>query len=607
MCISKSGKVKKRVSFFVKLVALIMCSITVVMVFWVTTLVRGMQQSTINDRESNEISHMERIDTAVTKTVEVCNFTLEIVANSNNLMSYFQNVQNGQDLPIQEKLSFYKDDISILYKMANTNPYLYQVRVYVNSDQISEKMPSVYNKERMRRLSWAQQEYGSGRWYLDYQDTLFSAQIMSNTEHIAGYIKVISNDDGDELCVIEIATEMECFFPELYSDLPNEWSCYVDAAGKIHGYEGQNNKWSLHGKDILQKVEEQKENTMFHTVIADENVIISSMPVKGLGGTYIHLTSMESSFHDFYQKLFLYLFYITGAFIILFFVIEKIVKLVMKRFYRLSDAVGEVQDGNLEVVVPELGNDEITDLSRQFNEMVTKIKQLMEDNLNRQLLAKNSEIKSLQNQINAHFIYNVLESIKMMAEVEEQYSISDSVTSLGKLLRYSMKWNSSEVTVADEIDYIRNYLLLMNLRFDYEIYLSLNISENIYQQKIPKMSLQPVVENAIYHGIEQMAEDTNIYIKGYTDTEKPDVCVLEISDAGNGMTEEKLQEIRNKLKQDVETSGGQDGHGIGLKNVQDRIRMSFGAEYGLEVYSKLSCYTKVIMRIPYTHMEGDEV
>ena len=145
---------------------------------------------------------------------------------------------------------------------------------------------------------------------------------------------------------------------------------------------------------------------------------------------------------------------------------------------------------------------------------------------------KNSEIKALQNQINVHFIYNVLESIKMMAEIDEKYEISDAVTSLGKLLRYGMKFSSKNVTVEQEIEYIRNYLDLINLRFDFEIILAINIPQFIYKQEIPKMTLQPIVENAIYHGIEELAEDSSIYIKGYVEGED---ILIEITDSGKGM------------------------------------------------------------------------
>lgn len=203
--------------------------------------------------------------------------------------------------------------------------------------------------------------------------------------------------------------------------------------------------------------------------------------------------------------------------------VNSVAKGMLGQFYSILHSIREVQKGDLSVVIENCGKDEMGELGSQINKMLVNIKQLTDDNLNHELLMKNTQIRALQNQINAHFIYNVLESIKMMAEIEEKYDISDAITSLGKLLRYSMKWTNANVTVAEELEYIRNYLSLINLRFDYEIYLSVNMPQSILIQKIPKMSLQPVVENAIYHGIEQMAEDTNIYMKGIVDG---DDCII---------------------------------------------------------------------------------
>lgn len=126
------------------------------------------------------------------------------------------------------------------------------------------------------------------------------------------------------------------------------------------------------------------------------------------------------------------------------------------------------------------------------------------------------------------------------------------------------------------------------------MHLSLNIPEEILEQDIPKMSLQPVVENAILHGIEPLGEESTIYIKGWYEN---DICVIEITDAGRGMTEEELEKMNKKLAGEVEATGGK-GNGIGLKNVQDRIKMSFGDKYGVTVSTKLDCYTKVALQIP---------
>jgi two-component system sensor histidine kinase YesM len=182
----------------------------------------------------------------------------------------------------------------------------------------------------------------------------------------------------------------------------------------------------------------------------------------------------------------------------------------------------------------------------------------------------------------------------MMAEIDEEYEISDAITALGKMLRYSMKWVSGNVILSEELEYIRNYLKLMNLRYDFEVILSVNIPEELMDQEIPKMSLQPIVENAVLHGIEPVMTDTTVYIKARQEGSE---FIVEVTDSGRGMTEDELKHIEEGIRGEVETAGGK-GNGIGLKNVEDRIRLSFGKEYGLSIYSEYGKYTKVSVRLP---------
>ena len=188
-------------------------------------------------------------------------------------------------------------------------------------------------------------------------------------------------------------------------------------------------------------------------------------------------------------------------------------------------------------------------MGTQINYMLDRIQLLMQEKIDGEVLVKNTEIKALQNQINAHFIYNVLESIKMMAEIDEKYEISDSITALGELLRYNLKWTSSNVSIREEIAYIRNYIRLMNLRYDFTIILSVKIDADLYSQRIPKMSLQPIVENAILHGIAELGEDATIYIKSVRENDDFEIM---ITDSGVGMDEGTramlLSRFREQLK-----------------------------------------------------------
>ena len=286
---------------------------------------------------------------------------------------------------------------------------------------------------------------------------------------------------------------------------------------------------------------------------------------------------------------------------LLAFAVNGVVKALLKKFYEMLSVVRKVQEGDLEQRVYEPGRDEMGEMSTQFNKMLDRISVLMAENVNREVLIKNTEIKALQNQINAHFIYNVLEAVKMMAEIKEEYEISDSVTALGELLRYGMKWTSSDVTIRQEMEYIKNYIQLMNLRYDFAILLSIRIPDYIYEQQVPKMSLQPIVENAIIHGIEETENDATIYIKAVCRDEDYEI---EITDSGQGMDENQVELLKKKVSGEIEVSGGS-GNGIGLKNVQDRIHIRFGESFGLHFASKEGCFTKVSIRLPYTHREAE--
>ena len=565
-------------------------------VFFVFILVNSWKE----DMKSKEYiiqSSVNQVYANIQMTVELCNMSTQVVLNNTALKNYLERIYTGEDIPIEEKIQFSREEIVSMERLVNSNPYLYQIRVYVDSENISEMMPILYHKKRIANKKILENEQFQSAWQFDYTDNLFITSSEKPMEHIMSLTSKMSSHTYSDLGYIEVSVRMDHIFPDIFKHNNTKWACLIDQEGNAYYDKRSDNPWKLYVEELLGKISFEGDSgniSMKVGKVGKENVIIASKFIPELNSTYIEVVSMDQSNGTLVRLRWFYIciFICIMAFIIV--VIQFVVKTMAKRFYIIFKALKEVQGGNLNVVVPDCGTDELGELANQFSIMLDRIRQLIKDNLDREMLAKNSEIRALQNQINAHFIYNVLESVKMMAEIEEKYDISDAVTSLGIMLRYSMKGLSKNVTVRQEIEYIQNYILLMNLRFDYEIYLSLNIPEVLWEQEIPKMSLQPIVENAIHHGIEDIAEDTNIYIKGIV-LEKD--FLIEISDQGRGMTEEELLRLKQKIEEDIEVSGGV-GTGIGLKNVQDRIQIHFGKNYGLTIASRYGCYTKVSMKIP---------
>lgn len=506
--------------------------------------------------------------------------------------------KNEQELTTQELLEFQQNDIKNLERLVNNNPLLYSVRIYAENNNVQEMMPILYNNARMYHLEWAKEQCITG-WHFGYYDTSYSSLIVNQEDALVGLVTGIEDFQNGTLGVIEATMKMETMFPGLYEEHAGEWSFLIDAKGNLlYGSNRPEDADSI-APNIVEYVENHTDDTnTLYRKVGKNKYVISYLEVPNMGVTLVETQDITEAVQSVYRSRTVFILVMILVLIGLSFLINRIIMQMLRQFYTILDTIYEVQDGNLSARISVQSYDEMGELAEQLNTMLERIQKLMEENIAREVLAKNSQIRALQNQINAHFIYNVLETIKMMAEIDGKFEISDAITSLGKLLRYSMKWASGNVKLEDELEYIRNYVALMNLRYDFKVFLSLQLPDILMDQEIPKMSLQPIVENAILHGIEPLSEDTTIYIKGWMEEE---VCIVEITDAGCGMTEEQLEKLRTKLAGKVDANGGK-GNGIGLKNVQDRIQMAFGAKYGLTIASKEGCYTKVAIRLPRNTM-----
>lgn len=582
----KQIRPKLNLKFTIAILGIVIVPITIL----VCVLFYNMERNVIDENVNYMQYTMERRQDNIEENIDSVTMTMRFFLGDQSLQKILNNVVQDEAMNAEELMEYYHSDIAFLERLMNNNTLLYGVRVYAVNDQVQEMMPILYKHSRMEKLAWAEKEDFTG-WNFGYQDKIFD---ILDKKTIASLVTEIEDYENGCIGIIETAVMMEDLLPPLYESIENERSCFVTNKGDL--YFG-NQDIQLYEEVIHSEIAEGLEQDGIHTVYkkkGKEHYIISYLYIKSMDGTLMSVQNISGKLNRIYRMRTIFIYAMFAIVIGLTFFINHIVKRLLKHFYEILKAIRTIQKGNLSVRITNNSADEMGELGIQINKMLDRIEQLIKENVDREVLVKNSEIRALQNQINAHFIYNVLESIKMMAEIDEEYAISDAISSLGKLLRYSIRWVSGNVCLREEIEYIQNYLALMNLRFNYEIYLSLNIPEIMLDQEIPKMSLQPIIENAIYHGIEDLAEDTNIYMKG---TIEGTDCVIEITDAGKGMTGETLEHLKKKIAGEIEPDGGS-GHGIGLKNVQDRIRMSFGENYGIEVASKLGCYTKITVRVP---------
>ena len=254
----------------------------------------------------------------------------------------------------------------------------------------------------------------------------------------------------------------------------------------------------------------------------------------------------------------------------------------------------KVQRGDLNVRFNVKYSDEIGSLGRTFNAMLDRIQALLREIQWTQDRKKEVEFESLQNQINPHFIYNTLETIRMTAEANDDEETADMIYVLGRLLRYSVDKGQPLVTVEDELVHLRNYLALQNFRFSDRFVLVEDIPEAMLRYQCLKLIFQPVVENAIYHAFKQKEGSGTIRISA---ERAGDGVLFHIRDDGVGMGPEELKRLTERL---TDRSAEVNSNGIGLRNVHERIQLHYGTPYGLRVSSELGRGTVVTLHLPGT-------
>lgn len=233
------------------------------------------------------------------------------------------------------------------------------------------------------------------------------------------------------------------------------------------------------------------------------------------------------------------------------------------------------------------GTEELMILSDSFDHMVRRIQNLMEQVRQEEITLRKTELKALQAQINPHFLYNTLDAIAWLCEDGRNKDAEDMVTSLAKLFRISISKGHELITIEKEIQHAESYLRIEKFRYKNQFTYTFDVDEACLGYLCNKITLQPIIENAIYHGLNRMVDEGEITI---CIREDGDDIILSVEDNGIGMTEEQCQEILRKEPGDRT--------GIGIKNVNDRIKIYFGEQYGLTITSELDEGTRVDIRMP---------
>ena len=267
---------------------------------------------------------------------------------------------------------------------------------------------------------------------------------------------------------------------------------------------------------------------------------------------------------------------------------------------KLHDVTKTITQNDLQILVTSDNVDEITELGMSFNLMIGRIRDLLDSKIKEQENLKKAELRALQAQINPHFLYNTLDTIIWMAESKKTEQVKEIVQALSTFFRISLSKGQDWITIGEEIERTKNYLIIQKMRYQDILDYQIEVDEKVTHFTILKLILQPLVENAIYHGIKNKRKGGVIIVRARQNSENE--ILLQVEDNGIGFTPKKLLQLQAELNDDSDEIKMESGFGIG--NVNKRIRLYYGKQYGLSIESKYETGTRATLIIPATNEAG---
>ena len=414
------------------------------------------------------------------------------------------------------------------------------------------------------------------------------------------YIIVANSERAEELIDIEgpqkLITEARKVFTSLYNSASEEFA-------------GQRLQRILRSLDILEaRVQEIEEDAKVsgnydkNMESLDLNIRVLTELIQEQIQEYIYYetTNLETIREGIRSDVdnairmssLMFMLILLGA----YFISRKIMQRITEPIEELCVVTRKAAGGDFTVRAPEQSEGEIAVLNDSFNQMVEKIGQLVEDIRIEQLNLRATELKLLQAQINPHFLYNTLDTIIWLAEAGKKEEVVMMVTTLSDFFRTTLSKGRDYITVKEEEAHIRSYLQIQQFRYQDILEYSIDVPESLYDYQILKLTLQPLVENALYHGIKNKRGLGHIRVSGRLD-EAEQALKFTVQDDGRGMTEEELSKVRKGLESE-EKADASDPSGFGLQNVAQRMRLNYGPRYGITIKSTYGVGTEMTVTIP---------
>jgi len=550
-------------------------------------------------------SHVARLNEQLRSRLDVLANASSTVLTQKAFIDYIHSDMLGDGLRL---VKFKQNQFEQLHNIVQSHEMVSELSFYVDNPNLYEIWPEIYRYDRFEPPDY---------WLTlrDEGGAAFRLFSLRDGEHTLSYYRLVRlpNQQRKLPTIMEIRSEHGTFFANLLEETEGDFfSVVMDAEDPSRIIYHPNHAFTrnagedlnvilsrVHGRlDALQQDDPVKVRVGDHTYYALYRYIA---PLNAYVMDIASHQALMKGPRSWYSI-------VLAITLVVLLLIMLLVTFTTRRIFRRLDSVlismRKVRRGQLDAKIDTgLGanetGDEIDEVAVSYNNTLDEIKRLMTQVVDKQLIAKNAQLHSLHSQINSHFLYNALESIRMKAEVQRQPAIADALVSLGSQLRYSMQWRSDTVTLGEELANIRSYIHFINFMDGGSIGLTADLPQEVLRYAIPKMCLQPIVENAVHHAA---PPGGSVRIQISVRVEEDRHLLIEIRDDGAGVDPEVLARLQAALLDDSDKPIVAGNNGLGLENVHKRLQLHYGKDCGLWMDSVLGEYTRVTLRLPWENV-----
>lgn len=567
--------------------------------------IRTQESQLYKEAMTEGSNHVARLDERLRSRMDILENASSTALTQKAFVDFIHSNMRGDGLQL---VKFRQNQYEQMHNIIQSHEMISELSFYVDNPDLYEIWPEIYHYDKF----WPQDFWITLR---DEGGAAFRLFAFKDGEDTLSYYRLVRLQGKQQQLptIMEIRAQHRVFFSDLLEDSGRDFFTVVmDATNSSQTVYNADHAFSQNAgeklDDILIRVHERldvlQQNTPIKIRSGDQTYYAIYRYIAPLNAYVVDIASRQVLMEGPRNWYLLVIFITLSVLLLMLLLVSRLTRRIFRRLEMVLASMRKVRRGQLDAKIDtglheNENGDEIDYVAVSYNNMLDEIQRLMTQVVDKQLIAKNAQLHSLHSQINSHFLYNALESIRMRAEVERQPAIAGALVSLGSLLRYNMQWRSDTVALGEELANIHSYIKFINFMEGSSIVLTADLPPEVQRYSIPKMCMQPLIENAVHHAA---PAGGSVQIGITVRVEYDSLLLIDIRDEGAGIDPEMLARLQSVLRGESDSPIITSKNGLGLENVHKRLQLHYGKGCGLWIDSVQGEYTCVTIRLPWENV-----